>query len=109
MSRNFVVLKPQGRLDAAGARPFEAEWKEHLASGNVHLLIDLADISYISSSGLRSLLAAARGAKRAGGMAKLCCLGARIKEVFEMAGFDRVFEIYPGRADAETSFMLPEH
>jgi anti-sigma B factor antagonist len=101
---NYVVLKPEGRLDAAGARPFEAEWKEHLASGNTRILIDLTDVQYISSSGLRSLLAASRNTERAGGKTKLCCLSTRITEIFEMAGFDRVFEIYSSRREAEISF-----
>lgn len=101
---NFVMLVPQGRLDAAGVRPFEAEWRQHLANGETNLLIDLEGTRYISSSGLRSLLAAARGAKKGGGAVKLCCLSARLREILEMAGFDQVFEIYPDRRRAEEAF-----
>lgn len=101
---DFAVITPQGRLDAAGVRPFETEWKEHLAADRTNLLIDLEGTRYISSSGLRSLLAAARGAQKKGGAVKLCCLSARLHEILEMAGFDQVFEIYPDRARAEEAF-----
>ncbi len=101
---NFVILAPEGRLDAAGVRPFEAEWKQYLANGQANLLINLERTRYISSSGLRSLLAAARGAKKGGGAVKLCCLSARLQEILEMAGFDRVFEIYTDRSRAEEAF-----
>ncbi len=105
MSPNdFVVLTPQGRLDAAGTRPFEDEWKRHIAAGHSRILVDLQDIRYVSSNGLRTLLAAARTAKKHGGVVKLCCLSQRLIEIFEMAGFDRVFEVYPTRQEAERSF-----
>lgn len=104
MSTTAVILTPQGRLDAATVRPFEAEWKKHLASGHARLVVDLTETRSISSSGLRTLLAAAKSAKRSGGAVKLCGLNPRLKEVFEMAGFDRVFEIYPTRDQAQAAF-----
>ena len=50
----FTVLAPSGRLDAAGAQTFEADWKKELAAGHTHLLVDLTETRYISSGGLRS-------------------------------------------------------
>ncbi len=100
-AKEFVVLAPEGRLDAAGVRPFEEEWKRHIAAGDTRLLIDLEQTRYISSSGLRSLLAAARTSKKYGGHVALCCLSPRLVEIFEMAGFDRVFQIFPNREQAE--------
>ncbi len=99
--RNFVVLTPAGRLDAAGARALETEWKQQIAAGNTRLLVDLKDVRYISSTGLRTLLAAARSAKKHGGTLKLCGLTTRVREIFEVAGFDRVFEIFPTYGQAE--------
>ncbi len=101
---DFVVLTPQGRLDAAGTRPFEEEWKRHIAAGHTRILVDLAETRYVSSNGLRTLLAAARTAKKHGGVVKLCCLSSRLVDIFEMAGFDRVFEVYPTRDEATQSF-----
>ena len=99
------VIAPQGRLDAAGARPLEAELNQAIAAGNVQLLIDLENTHYISSDGLRALLAAQKKAKKQGGALKLCCLSRRLIEIFEMSGFDRVFEIFEDRAQATNSFQ----
>jgi anti-anti-sigma factor len=101
----IAVITPQGRLDAAGARPLEAELTQHIAAGEVHLLIDLANTRYISSDGLRTLLAAQKQAKKQGGALKLCCLNRRLVEIFEMSGFDTVFEIFQDREQAEKSFQ----
>ena len=98
------ILAPQGRLDAAAARPFEDVWKQHVAEGRYQILVDLKDIHYISSNGLRTLLNAARTSRKHGGADKLCCLSPRLFEILEMAGFDRVFEIFPDREQALASF-----
>ena len=101
---DFVVLAPQGRLDAANAPQFDAELNRHIAAGQAQIVVDLEGTRYISSNGLRTLLAAARSAKKQGGAVKLCCLSPRLVEIFEMAGFDQVFEIFSNRAAAEKSF-----
>ena len=99
-----ITIVPQGRLDAASVRPLEAELAERLANGNCTLIVDFKDTTYISSNGLRILLAAHRQAQEHGGALKLCALGERLREIFAMAGFDRVFEIFETRAEAEQSF-----
>jgi anti-sigma B factor antagonist len=100
----ITVVRPQGRLDAAGSPALDRELRQHLALGRRHLLVDLSDTSYISSNGLRALLAALKAARQGGGTLKLCCLSARLEEIFEMAGFDQVFDIYETRAAAEGAF-----
>ncbi len=100
-----IVVRPQGRLDAAGAPKLEEELKQLLARGQSRLIVDLTDISYISSNGLRVLLTALKAARKNGGALKLCGMNARIAEIFEMVGFDQVFEIYPTRAEAERAFV----
>ena len=102
----ITLLIPRGRLDAAGARPFESEMREHIAAGRVHLLIDFSETRYISSNGLRALLAIQKEIQTRGGALALACLQPRLAEIFEMSGFDRVFEIFATRVEAEKSFML---
>jgi anti-sigma B factor antagonist len=100
----LIRLTPEGRLDAAGARPLEADLKKHIEAGEVDILVDLENTRYISSDGLRALLAAQKQAKKRGGALKLCCLNRRLVDIFEMSGFDRVFEIFENREQAEKSF-----
>ena len=97
----IIILTPQGRLDADGARPFQAQLQEHIANGRAHLLVDFSQTRYISSNGLRVLLVAQKRAHKNGGAVKLCALSPRLLEIFEMAGFDRVFEIFDTCDDAK--------
>lgn len=105
MTQPIIVITPQGRLDAAGAQPMEDQLKQHIDAGEVRLLVNLEGTRYISSNGLRALLAAQKQAKVRGGALKLCCLNPRLVEIFEMSGFDKVFEIFASREQAEKSFQ----
>jgi len=104
MKPEITILMPQGRLDAAGVRPLETELAEHLAAGRIHLLVDLSQVAYVSSVGLRMFLTIMRSARRKGGTLKLCNLNERVLTVFKLAGFDRVLSIMPTREEAESSF-----
>ncbi len=100
----LTVVRPHGRLDASGAPPVEQELRQHLLRGRTQIIVDLGETSYISSNGLRVLLVALKAARKNGGSLKLCCLSTRLIEIFEMVGFDQVFEIYETRAEAERAF-----
>jgi len=104
MNPLITILTPRGRLDAAGARPLEIELHEHLAAGRVHLLVDMSQVAYVSSVGLRMFLKIMRAARQRGGALRLCQLNPRVLEIFRIAGFDRVLHIAATRAEAEESF-----
>ena len=106
MKTKITIVTPQGRLDAAGARPLETELTEHLAAGRVHLLVDLAQVTYVSSVGLRLFVTVMRRARREGGALKLCNLKPRVLEVFKLAGFDRVLAIADTLEQAQNLFGI---
>lgn len=91
-------------MDAFTARHLDAELQQYIANGQTRLIVDFEQTRYISSHGLRVLLAAHKQAQENGGALKLCGLNARLMEIFEMAGFDRVLDIVPTREQAEKSF-----
>ena len=93
-------IAPRGRLDAVTVPSLEAVIDEHLTAGHVRLVIDLAGVTYISSSGLRALLRARRQARAGGGDVALCDMSERVKEVFDMIGFNNLCRIFPDAAEA---------
>ncbi len=99
-----IVVRPQGRLDAGHAPALEQELRQHFTRGENSLIVDLSTTTYISSNGLRVLLAGHKTARQNGGSLKLCCLAPRLVEIFEMAGFDQVFEIYEDQGAALEAF-----
>ena len=79
----------EGRLDTTTAPEFEAFVNEN-AAGVTALTVDCRKLAYVSSAGLRVLLAAHKKMK---GAIKLVGVGELVMEVFEMTGFADIFDI----------------
>jgi len=94
------VLELAGRLDSASARGFEERVMEAVGKGETALLIDLGNLSYISSAGLRVLLVGAKRLQQTGGKIALCSMSASIREVFQISGFLSIFAVHEDRAAA---------
>jgi anti-sigma B factor antagonist len=98
-----TIVIAEGRLDFSAAGNFQRQVEQALA-GTEHapraLIIDCADLEYISSAGLRVFLLAARSAQRAGQAFAVCSLRQSVREVFDLSGFSRVMSVLPDRAAA---------
>ncbi len=72
-----------------------------LQQESTRLIVDLEDVSYINSGGLRCLVSAWRKARLQDGNLVLCSLNTRLQEIFSMVGFDKVFKIYSSSETAQ--------
>lgn len=95
-----VLVLVKGRMDAVTAPEFEKACSE-LADGGASLVVtDLSGLEYISSAGLRSILASAKKLKAGGGNLKFCGLTGMVEEVFRVSGFAAMFTIVPTSEEA---------
>jgi anti-sigma B factor antagonist len=83
------TVRLRGRLDAAQVELHAAEF-ERIASSCV---LDFSELEYISSAGLGLLFATLRRLTDAGGGLTIVNLRPYIRELFGIAGFDRIFAI----------------
>ncbi|MGC9444051.1 MAG: STAS domain-containing protein [Candidatus Methanospirareceae archaeon] len=88
------VLSLDGRLDAFGAEQLDAALKSHLTEEDRTVVIDLANVPYLSSGGIRALMATEKRLKPRGGGIQLCCVQSYPLKVLAMAGFDQFFTIH---------------
>lgn len=91
VSGDTVTYALTGRLDTTTAPEFEADLKASL-DNVAHLVLDFSCLEYISSSGLRVLLAAQKVMSRQGDMTILH-VNDSIMEVFEITGFSDLLTI----------------
>ena len=94
------LLALSGRLDTETAVDVELALQDLLAAGEREFLIDLSGIGYVSSAGLRVLLSLAKQLDGGKGSLRLCGLNAAVTQVFDVAGFSKLFAIFPDRAAA---------
>ncbi len=99
-----VILSLKGRLDSNTSEAFERKLLEAVRTAEGRLILDFAELDYISSAGLRVLLKAAKEIKRIDGEIKICAVKDYIREVFEMSGFISFLHIYPSLEDSIAAF-----
>ena len=86
-----LIVTLAGRLDTTTAPELEKELKASL-DGVTTLIIDMTELDYISSAGLRVLLSAQKIMNRQGEM-KVTNVGEPIMEIFEVTGFSDILTI----------------
>jgi serine/threonine-protein kinase RsbW len=99
------VVAPAGRLDSAGARDFEAALLAQLDAGYTRLVVDMDAATYIASTGLKALLTTLRRLDEVGGAIALTGMNSRVREIFRMSGFDRLFTIAATLDDAAAAVI----
>ncbi|HIH04275.1 MAG TPA: STAS domain-containing protein [Methanoregulaceae archaeon] len=95
-----AVLSVSGRADTATAPALEEALDGVIAGGGRRVLIDLARVPYISSGGLRVLLATAKRLRGDGDRYALCSLAPEVEKVMRLTGFSSILSIYPDRESA---------
>jgi anti-anti-sigma factor len=98
--KNFVIVSLSGRMDAVSAPDFDKTVANLIADGQHNIIVNLSDVDYISSAGLRSILVTARQLKEKQGKILLAGLKNSVKDVFQMSGFYSIFSILESVEDA---------
>ena len=91
-----VVVRPAGKLDAVSYREFDSTLDKVLAEipRGATLVIDLVDLEYISSAGLRSLFRARKAMRTQGGQSLLVHAQPQVRKVFEIVKAVPVHEVF---------------
>ena len=92
-SNDRLTIALVGRVDASNASDLEQEVKSSL-DGVTELVFDLEKLVYISSAGLRVLLATFKQMKVAKGTMALANVGENFKDVLQNTGLDAVFGVF---------------
>jgi anti-anti-sigma factor len=95
-----AVVSPKGRIDATNSPQLERMLREPLEAGQRSVVVDLSQVTYLSSSGLRVLLIAAKELHEHGGNLLLCCPLSGVARVLRMTGFAEIFPLYQTREAA---------
>jgi anti-sigma B factor antagonist len=90
------------RLDASTAAAFRRE-AEHSLPGGPRLLIDLAQVEFMDSTGLGAVLAVFRTAKAGGCRVRLCRPGHAVSILFELVRIERMIPVHQTREEALTA------
>ncbi|MEM8504470.1 MAG: STAS domain-containing protein [Cyanobacteria bacterium P01_D01_bin.1] len=92
--KTVIIFSPCGRLDITTAWQFRLKLQHAITKDSPNILVNLAQVNFIDSSGLTSLVAGMRDTEKIGGSFRLCNVHSEARLVFEVTMMDSVFEIY---------------
>jgi anti-anti-sigma factor len=98
-----VVLKVVGRLDQDTCEAFRGDLSkviESSAGQGGGVVLDLSQLEYVSSAGLRCFMLASRQAKASQGRIFVAALQPMVAEIFQISHFNLVFQVFPGVREA---------
>lgn len=95
VSKTVSVIKINGDLKQLNNEPVFERAFELINQGTKHVVLDCAELGYISSSGLASLLGARRKIQSEGGKIYLAELNSTITKVLELTKLNKFFAIFP--------------
>jgi len=102
---DVCVLSPEGKIvigDEVGA--VREKIKQLLDSGNKNILINLANVSYIDSTGVGALVGSFTTIRNQGGQMKLSNLSQRVKDILLVTKLLTVFDVYENETEGAKSF-----
>ena len=94
-----TIVKVSGRMNSANSSELEKKFLDIIESGSTFLVVDMSELEYISSAGLRVMLIAYKKIKAINGRIVLCALQEIVEEVFDLSNFSSIFEIVPSIED----------
>jgi anti-sigma B factor antagonist len=102
--KRVELVEVSGRIDSSNAAQFDDILKEIAKRGKYNVVLNMAGVEYISSAGLRALVALLRENKKHRGDVRLAQPSERVVEVLSLAGLDSLFAVYNDSASAVGSF-----
>lgn len=103
-SEGVTIIRIEGNLDTQTSTEAQEELERIVDDGARKLLIDFADLAYISSAGLRVLLVTAKKLGTDQGEMRMCNMNDVVREVFEVSGFSTIFKVFPTDSEAMSGF-----
>ncbi len=95
-----IVLAPSGRIDLTNAESFKETLLRVVAGARNALILDLSEVDYISSAGLRSMMIASKAGKPNGVTLGIAAMRPVVREIFAISRFDLVFPCFDTTRDA---------
>ena len=99
---DVIVLR--GTIDALTAPKVIEAFAKHINDGHPYVVVDFANVEFMSSAGLRALLASVKEARGKGGDLRIAAVPATIEKILKMAGFYTIIKVYASAAEAQASF-----
>ncbi|MCC7449867.1 MAG: STAS domain-containing protein [Anaerolineae bacterium] len=102
--RRVTLVEVSGRVDSTNAVQLGETLNSQIDAGRLQLVVDLSRVEYMSSAGLREMVAALKKVRNLNGDMRIATPSDRVKEVLDLAGLSAIFQIFPTQVEAVGSY-----
>lgn len=99
-----TVVTVRGTVDALTAPKLANVLADQVADGHVNLVVNLMQVEFMSSAGLRTLLGAVKESRSHGGDLRIASTNPGIDKVLKMSGFHTIAKVFASQDEAVSSF-----
>jgi len=99
---NAMVVRLEGNLDTNTSVAAQEYLNNVMDDGASRIVVSLQKVDFVSSAGLRILLATAKRLGGSGGSLGICGLNETVTEVFEISGFSTILNVFSTEDEALT-------
>jgi anti-anti-sigma factor len=98
------VAAVEGKLSTGASPDLDKFLSALVEDGAINILLNLEELDYIASTGLRVILATGKKLARIGGKLILCSPNLMVMDVLKMSGFSQMFAVFEGEEEALNDF-----
>jgi anti-sigma B factor antagonist len=101
---DVTVVRFEGNLDTNTSEEAQKYLNQTIDDGAAKIVVTFDNVDFVSSAGLRILLATAKRLSGSGGSLRICGLNETVAEVFEISGFNTILDVSATESDAVAGF-----
>jgi len=105
LAHNIRLIKLKGKLDILGTGEIEAQFTDYRGGENARVVVDLSEVEFLASIGIRLLTLTAKSVAGRGGKMVLLNPTPDVHHVLEVTGIPGIIPIYSHLESAETVLM----
>jgi len=97
-------MKVKGRVDSETTPEFDTELSNLLRDNRCKIVLNLQDVEFLSSAGLRAMVKALKGAQKSGGDVRLASVSQPIEVILRTVGMLQMFKMFSTNEEAAANF-----
>jgi anti-sigma B factor antagonist len=101
---SVAIVRLEGRLDLVSAGPAKQSMVEAIEGGQRRLVLDMAHVDFVDSSGLGAIVGVLKAARQAGGDLRIAGATSQLLSILELTMLDRVLRPYVTVEEALTGY-----
>jgi anti-sigma B factor antagonist len=102
--QSVSVMKVKGRVDSETAPEFDDALTKLLQNNKNKIVLNLQDVNYMSSAGLRAMVKAYQSANKSGGDVRLAAVSEPIEVILRTVGMMQMFKMFSTSEEAAAGF-----